>query len=137
MKKILLSTIAVLVAVAAQAQSASFAGRASAEVDYKIVKGLHLSVGEEIRSNDNFSALGSLRTNVTLSYKPAQFLKLGAGYTLINPWKNGKTKALPNTTVSGHPSTGFMPALPASCAWVISISPCANGCSSPITGIPA
>lgn len=90
MKKILLSTITVLVAVAAQAQSTSFAGRASAEVDYKIVKGLHLSVGEEIRSNDNFSALGSLRTNVTLSYKPAQFLKLGVGYTLINPWKNGK-----------------------------------------------
>ena len=90
MKKTLLALALALVPAFAFAQSASFAGRASAEADYKIVKGLHLSVGEEVRSNDNFSALGSLRTTVGLSYKPVKFLKLGLGYTLINPWKNGK-----------------------------------------------
>lgn len=90
MKKTLLALALALVPAFAFAQSASFAGRASVEADYKIVKGLHLSVGEEIRSNDNFSALGSLRTTVGLSYKPIKFLKVGVGYTLINPWKNGK-----------------------------------------------
>ena len=90
MKKLTLSVLALLAGIMAQAQSASFAGRASVEADYKIVKGLHLSVGEEIRSNDNFSALGSLRTTVGLSYKPIKYLKVGVGYTLINPWKNGK-----------------------------------------------
>lgn len=90
MKKILFVAAALLWGVFAHAQSASFAGRASAKVDYKIVKGLHISVGEEIRSNDKFSALGSLRTVVGLSYKPIPYLKLGAGYTLINPWKDGK-----------------------------------------------
>lgn len=90
MKKLALSVLALLAGIMAQAQSASFAGRASVEADYKIVKGLHLSVGEEIRSNDNFSALGSLRTTVGLSYKPIKYLKVGVGYTLINPWKNGK-----------------------------------------------
>ena len=91
MKKTLLALALALVPAFAFAQSASFAGRASAEADYKIVKGLHLSVGEEVRSNDNFSALGSLRTTVGLSYKPVKFLKVGVGYTLINPWKNGKS----------------------------------------------
>lgn len=90
MKKLALSVLALLAGIMAHAQSASFAGRASVEADYKIVKGLHLSVGEEIRSNDNFSALGSLRTTVGLSYKPIKYLKVGVGYTLINPWKNGK-----------------------------------------------
>jgi len=90
MKKTLLALALALVPAFAFAQSAGFAGRASVEADYIIVKGLHLSVGEEIRSNDNFSALGSLRTTVGLSYKPINFLKVGVGYTLINPWKNGK-----------------------------------------------
>lgn len=90
MKKLALSVLALLAGLVAQAQSASFAGRASVEADYKIVKGLHLSVGEEIRSNDIFSALGSLRTTVGLAYKPLKYLRVGAGYTLINPWKNGK-----------------------------------------------
>lgn len=91
MKKIVLFLAALLTAVLAQAQSASFAGRASAGVDYKITKGLHISVEEEIRSNDNFSALGSLRTIVGVTYKPIKYLRLGVGYTLINPWKNGKS----------------------------------------------
>lgn len=90
MKKMLLALAVALVPTFAMAQSASFAGRASVTADYKIVKGLHLSVGEEIRSNDNFSALGSLRTTVGLTYKPIPYLRIGAGYTLINPWKNGK-----------------------------------------------
>ena len=85
MKKIAF-ILAMLLPTAAFAQT--FAGRASVGADYKIVKGLHLSVEEEIRSEDNFSSLGSIRSTVGMSYKPVKFLKLGAGYTLINPWKS-------------------------------------------------
>lgn len=80
--------MALLLPVAAQAQT--FAGRASAGVDYKISKGLHVTAGEEVRSADSFSSLGSLRTTLGLTYKPVKFLKLGVGYTLINPFKVDK-----------------------------------------------
>ena len=85
MKKMLLALAVALVPTFAMAQSASFAGRASVTADYKIVKGLHLSVGEEIRSNDNFSALGSLRTTVGLTYKPIPYLRIGAGLYAHQP----------------------------------------------------
>ena len=87
MKKIAF-ILAMLLPTAAFAQSVTFAGRASAGADYKIIKGLHLSVEEEIRSGDDFSSLGSIRSTVGISYKPVKFIKLGAGYTLINPWKS-------------------------------------------------
>lgn len=69
----------------------NFAGRASVGTDYKIRKGLHLSLEEEIRSADDFSALGSMRTTLALSYKPVKFLKLGVGGVLINPYKVDKS----------------------------------------------
>ena len=87
MKKLLLLT-ALLLPMAAQAQI--IGGRASVGVDYKIAKGLHITAEEEIRSADSFSSLGSLRTTLGLTYKPAKFLKVGVGYTLINPWKVDK-----------------------------------------------
>ena len=87
MKKLLLLT-ALLLPMAAQAQI--IGGRASVGVDYKIAKGLHITAEEEVRTADNFSALGSTRTTLGLTYKPVKFLKLGAGYTLINPWKVDK-----------------------------------------------
>lgn len=81
--------LALLLPLAAQAQtSTTVAGRASVGVDYKIVKGLHVKAEEEVRSGDGFSSLGSLRTTVGLTYKPSKYVKLGVGYTLINPWKS-------------------------------------------------
>lgn len=80
--------LALLIPVAAAAQrTTEVSGRASVGAEYKIVKGLHLNVSEEIRTGSGFSSLGSLRTTAGLSYKPAKFIKLGAGYTLINPYK--------------------------------------------------
>lgn len=87
MKKLLLLT-ALLLPMSAQAQI--IGGRASVGVDYKIAKGLHITAEEEVRTADNFSALGSTRTTLGLTYKPAKFLKVGVGYTLINPWKVDK-----------------------------------------------
>lgn len=91
--------LALLLPVSAFAQM-SFGGRASVEADYKVFKGFHISAGEEIRSADNFAGLGSLRTSVGLSYKPVKFLKVGVGYTLINPYKIGK-ELDDNTEYSG------------------------------------
>ncbi|MBQ6952534.1 MAG: DUF2490 domain-containing protein [Bacteroidales bacterium] len=95
--------LALLLPVAAQAQT--FAGRASVGVDYKIKKGLHLVAEEEVRSAEGFSALGSTRTTLGITWKPASFLKLGTGYTLINPWKVDKEVELEDGSTDTY--TGF------------------------------
>lgn len=87
MKKILLLLAAAMLPLAVGAQSVESAGRASVGVDYKIQKGLHVQAEEEIRSSGNFESLGSLRTSLGITYKPVKYVKLGAGYTLINPYK--------------------------------------------------
>jgi len=86
MKKLLI-TLALLLPLAAAAQSTTEGSvRASAGVDVKIRKGLHLSVEEEIRMNGAFKSLGRLQTNVKVEYKPVKWMKLGLGYSLINPY---------------------------------------------------
>lgn len=86
MKKILF-TLALLLPLAAAAQSTTEAGaRASAGVDVKLRKGLHLTVEEEVRMEGAFKSLGRLQTNMELEYKPVKWMKLGLGYSLINPY---------------------------------------------------
>lgn len=87
MKKLAL-ILALLMPAAAFAQTVNFAGRASVGADYKIVKGLHIAVEEELRAGDGFSSLGSVRSTAQITYKPLKFVKLGAGYTLINSWSS-------------------------------------------------
>lgn len=86
MKKHILIIALLAAGLSARAQTVEVAGRASAGVDYKIVKGLHVTAEEEIRAGSGFQSLGSLRTTIGLSYKPLKYLKLGAGYTLIHPY---------------------------------------------------
>lgn len=101
MKKIVIGLVALLLPFWAQAQvSSAVAGRASVGVDYKLTKGLHLTAEEEIRAGEDFSALGSLRTTVGVSYKPLKFLKFGVGYTFISPYKVNK-KLDDETTYTG------------------------------------
>ena len=95
--------------------------------------------GEEIRSNDNFSALGSLRTIVGVTYKPIKYLKLGVGYTLINPWKNGKSIELTDGTTTLYygfwaPKHRFSAMSPASCASATSSSPAGARTDGPQRG---
>lgn len=87
MKKGFLLLLAALLPLMAQGQDLEVYGRASVAADVKLVKGLHLQVEEELRCGSGFSSLGSVRTTASLSYKAAKFLKFGAGYTLINPYK--------------------------------------------------
>ncbi|MBP5572097.1 MAG: DUF2490 domain-containing protein [Bacteroidales bacterium] len=75
----------ILLPLSAGAQE--FAARSSVGADYKIVKGLHLGVEEEVRIDDGFSGLEDMRTTVDLSYKLNKHFKFGGGYTLINPYK--------------------------------------------------
>ena len=85
MKKLLVFA-ALLLPLAAFGQ-AQFAGRASVEADAKIFKGFHVTAEEEIRVDDGFSSLGSVRTGLGVSYKPNKYFKVAAVYTLINPYK--------------------------------------------------
>ena len=92
MKKILI-TLALLLPLAAAAQSTTEGGvRASAGVDVKLRKGLHLNVEEEVRIEGAFKSLGRLQTNVELEYKPVKWMKLGLGYSLINPYSYNNMK---------------------------------------------
>lgn len=88
MKRLILALALLLPAAAAWGQGLQ--ANASVEVDYKITKGLHISAGQEIRSNDGLTALGSMRTALGISYKPFKFLKVALGGYLINPFKTGK-----------------------------------------------
>jgi len=63
-----------------------FGGRFSVGIDKKIVKGLHVSLDEELRFGDNFNSVSRLLTNFAVDYKLMQYLKLGMGYSLINPY---------------------------------------------------
>jgi len=88
----ILSIVAVMLmpmAVGAQTEeelAPEFCGRLSAGIDKKIVKGLHVSLEEEIRMTDNFSKFGRFHTSVGMTYKVHNNIKLGLGYTLINPY---------------------------------------------------
>ena len=61
-----------------------FGGRVSVSADKKIIKGLHVSLGEEVRFDNNFGSLDRLQTTLALSYKVHPNIKIGLGYALIN-----------------------------------------------------
>ena len=65
-----------------------FGGRLSIGLDKKIVKGLHLSLEEELRWDNNFSNFNRLHTTAALQYKVLPYLKVGVGYALINPYSS-------------------------------------------------
>lgn len=86
MKKIAL-TLALLLPLAAAAQTETGGGaRMAVGAEYKITKGLHVSLQEELRMSGAFQSLDRLYTTVGLDYKPAKYVKLGVGYVLINPY---------------------------------------------------
>jgi len=68
-----------------------FGARVSLSVDKKLTKGLHLSLEEEIRLDDNFSSFNRLHTTLGLSYKLNEHLKLGIGYAMINPYSQSNS----------------------------------------------
>ena len=63
-----------------------FGGRLSLGLDKKIVKGLNVTLEEEVRMADNFGSLGRLQTTLGVKYRVLPYLRLGLGYVLINPY---------------------------------------------------
>ncbi len=59
-------------------------GRMSLSLDKKIVKGLHVSLEEEARFDNNFGSFDRLQTTVGINYKVHPNIKIGLGYALIN-----------------------------------------------------
>jgi len=60
-----------------------FGARFSVDLNKKIVKGLHVEAGGEVRLSDNFTNLGRYQAGVGLTYKFNDYFKLGAGYLFI------------------------------------------------------
>lgn len=62
--------------------------RISVGLDKKIVKGLHVSVEEETRFDNNFRSFDRLQTTLAFKYKVHENVKLGLGYVFIAPYKS-------------------------------------------------
>ena len=70
-------------------------GRVSLSVDKKIVKGLHVTLEEEVRFDNNFGSLDRLQTTMGINYKVHPNIKIGLGYALINGY-GAKTESFKN-----------------------------------------
>ena len=68
-----------------------FGGRLSVSVDKKLARGLHVSLEEEIRMDNNFGSFDRFHTTLALSYKVNDYLKLGVGYAMINPYSSSNS----------------------------------------------
>lgn len=93
MKRHIIIAALLLLALPMSAQTAvdlepEFGARISLSGDKKIVRGLHISLEEEVRFDDNFTDLNRLQTTLGLSYKIHPNVKLGLGYALIAPYKS-------------------------------------------------
>lgn len=100
-KKIVLAALAVLIATATPTMLCAqtdvdldpeFGGRLSVGIDKKLTRGLHLTLDEEIRFHENFSSLNRLQTNLGMRYKVNNYLRLGIGYSMINPYSSTNTQ---------------------------------------------
>ncbi len=58
-------------------------GRLSVGVDKKIVKGLHVNLDGELRTEDDFASVGRYQAGLSVSYKFLPFMKASAGYIFI------------------------------------------------------
>lgn len=59
-----------------------------AGLEKKIIKGLHITLEEEMRLDNNFKSFDRLQTTLGISYKVHKNIKLGLSYRLINPYSS-------------------------------------------------
>ena len=62
--------------------------RLSFSADKKLSKGLHVSLEEELRMDNNFQSFDRLQTTLAATYKIHPNIKLGLGYVFINPYSS-------------------------------------------------
>lgn len=63
-------------------------GRLSVAIDKRITRGLHISFEEEARLDKNLTGFDRLQHTLAASYKVHPNIKLGLGYSLINPYSS-------------------------------------------------
>lgn len=63
-------------------------------LDKRLTRGLHITLEEEVRLDNNFTGFDRLQHTLSASYKVHPNVKLGLGYALINPYsaKNSEFK---------------------------------------------
>ncbi len=113
-KQIIILMLGILFPILATAQTdvalaPEFGGRVSLRLDKRITKGLHISLEEEVRFDNNFGSLDRLQTTLALSYKVHPNIKLGLGYALINGYgantesfKNPRYRLMADVTGTIH-----------------------------------
>ena len=89
MKKLLIITTLFASTFIASAQvnedvDTDFRARVSAEVDKRIIRGLHIGLSEEFRLKDNLSSVDRFYTTLGVSYKFCPYFKTSVSYTLMN-----------------------------------------------------
>lgn len=62
--------------------------RISVGMDKKIIKGLHITLEEEARFDNNFKSFDRLHTTLMLKYKVHKNIKFGLGYAFIAPYSS-------------------------------------------------
>lgn len=65
-------------------------GRVSVSLDKKIIRGLHVSLEEEVRFDNNFGSFDRFHTTLGATYKVLPYLKVGLGYSLINGYSSSE-----------------------------------------------
>jgi len=81
--------------------SDGFGARFSAEADYRISRGFHLSVSEEIRLGGR-NIMDRSHTQLGISYKINDYLKVGGAYTAIAAYKDDVTILEDNSTMTRY-----------------------------------
>ena len=59
-------------------------GRLGVGLSADLARGLELSMSQEFRTDNNFTSYDRFVTSAALTYKPLQYFKIGAGYTLFS-----------------------------------------------------
>lgn len=77
-------------------------GRAYAELDWKVAKGLHLNAEYQVRSKDAFGGIERNQFALGASYKVNKYFKVGADYTFIGHYSNSTGDFKPRHRFSGN-----------------------------------
>lgn len=73
------------------AQGLGVSMRGSAEIDWKIRKGLHLSGGYELRTKNSLSGIERHQASVGIEYKVCSYFKIGGEYIFIGHFNTANT----------------------------------------------
>ena len=84
----------------AWAQNFGFNARTSAEIDWKVFKGLHINADYELRMQDSFSGIERQQISAGATYKLNKYFKAGLDYTFIGHYKASDGTFCPRHRVS-------------------------------------